>query len=228
MNKPDKIIVHHTGGSDANPLQDSSNFTIAQCNELHKERFNMKSSLGYYVGYHFYIEKNGKVTQTRAYTDEGAHVKGQNTRSIGVCMAGNFDATMPTKEQVESLKTTMLKVCADCKIAKDKVFPHRLYATKTCYGKNLSDTWARDLIVDTKPTITSAKLGDNGANIVAIQSILTKGDYVLAPLQAGVYDENMAQAVLYYQLKNNVAPVKELSGYRGESLGSRTITKFYA
>lgn len=228
MNKPNKIIVHHTGGSDANPLQDSSNFTLGQCNELHKQRGFSKSSLGYYVGYHFYIAKNGSYTHTRAYSDEGCHVIGQNRSSIGICMAGNFDATLPTKEQVDTLKKLLIKVCTQCKIDKTKIFPHRLYANKTCYGKNLSDTWARDLIADSSPRIISAKIGDSGANIVAIQSILSKGEYVLAPLQNGVYDENMAQAVLYYQLKNNVAPIKELSGYRGESLGSRTIAKFYA
>lgn len=95
--------------------------------------------------------------------------------------------------------------------------------------KVIGKTWEQFILdLGSKPTITSAKIGDNGANIVDIQSILIKGDYVLGKLQTGIYDENMAQSVLYFQLKNNVADIKELSGYRGESLGSRTIAKFYA
>jgi len=72
-------------------------------------------------------------------------------------------------------------------------------------------------------SITKATIGDNSPNIERIQEILTKGGYVIKPLQKGVYDENMAQAVLYFQLKNNVADIKELSSLRGELIGNKTI-----
>ena len=81
MAKPEYIIVHHAGGSDANPLQDSSNFSFLQCENLHKERFNMKSSLGFWTGYQYFIEKNGKVYRARADDEEGAH--GRNARRYG-------------------------------------------------------------------------------------------------------------------------------------------------
>ena len=138
--------MHHTGGSNANPLNDSSNFTFEQCNELHKQNWDFISSLGYYVGYHYYISKDGTVKQARADTDEGAHCVGYNTSSIGICLAGNFDATLPTQAQTVSLKN-LLKLKSDqYSIPLDKIVPHRKFANKTCYGKKLSDTWASDLI----------------------------------------------------------------------------------
>lgn len=222
MNIPNKIIVHHTGGSDANPLQDSSNFTVQQCNELHK-KFGMKSSLGWWVGYHYYIAKNGTVTQTRSHTDIGAHTVGYNSQSIGVCLAGNFDATLPTDTQTQSLKNLLIKLTTDLKILKSEIYPHRKFAQKTCYGKKLSDTWARDLVVETKQLILPAKIRQIGENIGNIQTLLKKGNYVLGSLTDLVYDENMAQAVLYFQLKNNVADIKELSNLRGEVIGNKTI-----
>lgn len=222
MNKPNKIIVHHTSGSDANPLQDSSNFTVAQCNELHKARKFSISSLGYYVGYHYYIDKSGKVTQTRNHTDEGCHCIGQNTQSIGICLAGNFDAKLPTSQQIESLKKLMLKVCEDLKISKAEIYPHRKFANKTCYGMKLSDTWARDLISN-NATVTKATIGSTGQNIASIQSLLAKGGYIIKPMQNGIYDENMACNILYFQLKNNVADIKELSELRGEVIGNKTV-----
>ena len=76
------IIVHHAGGTDSNPLQDSSNYTVAMCNNDHKARFNMLSSLGSYVGYHYFIDKAGVVTQTRADTEEGAHCVGYNNTAF--------------------------------------------------------------------------------------------------------------------------------------------------
>lgn len=157
LNTPLYLIVHHTGGTDASPLADSSNFTFEQCNQLHKEKFNMKSSLGFYVGYHYYIEKDGKLKQARADTDEGAHTIGKNTSSLGICLAGNFDATFPTAEQLITLKDILNKKSKQYNIKPENIVPHRAFATKTCYGKKLSDDWARSLLVPVESKITQAK-----------------------------------------------------------------------
>lgn len=145
-NIPNKIIVHHTGGSDANPLQDSSNFTFEACDKLHKEKFNMKSSLGFYVGYHYYIEKNGTLKQARLDIDEGAHTIGQNTSSIGVCLAGNFDLTLPTEAQTIALTALLITLSMKYGIAPENIYPHRSFSSKTCYGNKLSSLWASNLV----------------------------------------------------------------------------------
>lgn len=155
MNVPTKLIVHHTGGSDLNPLQDSSNFTFEQCDELHKNNPNVNlghpSSLGYYIGYHYFIDKTGKTTQGRADTDEGAHTIGQNLSSIGICLAGNFDFSLPTDAQINSLKALLLKKMTEHAILRDNIYPHRHFANKTCYGTKLPDDWARNLITPVSP-----------------------------------------------------------------------------
>lgn len=145
-NIPQFLIVHHAGGSDANPLQDSSNFTFDQCNELHKQRFNFISSLGFYVGYHYYIEKNGAVKQARADDEEGAHCIGYNTKSLGICLAGNFDVTSPTADQIDSLTNLLQSKLEQYSIPLDNIVPHRAFSKKTCYGSLLSEDWARKLV----------------------------------------------------------------------------------
>ncbi len=147
MNVPKTLIVHHTGGSNADPLSDSSNFTFDQCNDLHKQEFNMRSSLGWYVGYHYYISKDGSVRQARADTDEGAHTIGQNSSSLGICLAGNFDATYPTEGQITSLTILLTQKTLQYSIPLENIVPHRHYATKTCYGNRLPDNWASMLIM---------------------------------------------------------------------------------
>jgi hypothetical protein len=138
MNIPTVVITHHTGGTDANPLADSSNATVKDVDIWHMARWpGFISRRGFHVGYHYVIEKNGKVTQTRDHDEEGAHVIGMNTKSIGVCFAGNFDLTLPTKAQMESwykLYSDLLKLYPDI-----PTYPHRKYATKTCHGKLLRD-----------------------------------------------------------------------------------------
>lgn len=145
-NIPTKIIVHHTGGSAIDPLQDSSNFTFDQCNEQHRISFNLKSSLGFYIGYHYYISKDGTIKQGRLDTDEGAHTIGQNLSSLGICLAGNFDATLPTQAQIATLTTFLVQKSKQYNITSENVFPHRHFAAKTCYGNKLGDSWAADLL----------------------------------------------------------------------------------
>lgn len=158
MNNPQYIIVHHTGGTDANPLADTSNHTFEVVNDYHKKLWNFQSSLGYYIGYHFFIDKKGKVTQGRAYKDTGAHTIGKNNSSIGICLAGNFDATDPTDVQVMSLRRLLQQLVQDLKIKEENIVPHRTFANKTCYGKRLSDGWARSLVHVTEPQMSVAEL----------------------------------------------------------------------
>lgn len=158
LNRPNKIIVHHTGGTDAQPLADSSKATAQDIDAWHKLRWPGFTSLVYkndkgkfyHTGYHFVIEKDGKIVPCRAMNEEGAHCIGQNTSSIGVNLAGNFDLTLPTQAQKNSFKKVFKLIqAAYPNITEHDIYPHRRYATKTCYGNNLSDTYFTELL---KPT----------------------------------------------------------------------------
>ncbi len=156
MNIPKYLIIHHTGGTDTSPLQDSADFSFAECDALHKQKFGMKSSLGFYVGYHYYIAKDGKVTQARADSDEGAHTVGYNSSSIGICLAGNFDAKDPTPAQVASLRTLLIEKKDRYSILLENIVPHRKFASKTCYGNRLPDSWASLLVMSREKRIEKA------------------------------------------------------------------------
>ena len=43
------------------------------------------------IGYHFYIRKSGIVTQHRRLLEVGAHARGFNRCSIGICYEGGLD-----------------------------------------------------------------------------------------------------------------------------------------
>lgn len=43
------------------------------------------------AGYHFYIRKNGDIKSLRPLSLPGAHVRGWNAGSIGVCYEGGLD-----------------------------------------------------------------------------------------------------------------------------------------
>lgn len=141
MNTPEYLIVHHTGGTDLDPLADTSSHTFAIVNDWHVQKGWGK------IGYHYFIDKTGLLTQGRADNEEGAHTIGYNTKSLGICLAGNFDATLPTEAQKISLAKLLTDKSKQYAIPLEKIVPHRFCASKTCYGKLLGDDWARRLLI---------------------------------------------------------------------------------
>lgn len=137
-NYPELLIIHHGGGTNAQPLLDTSNQTA----QIYEAYHLSKGWDG--LGYQYVIHKNGDIWKGRPEHRNGAHTVGYNEKSIGICLTGNFDATMPTAQQIVSLTNLMKDVMTRYTI-KD-IVPHRKFANKTCYGKNLSDTWAKNLI----------------------------------------------------------------------------------
>ncbi len=145
LNKPEYLIVHHTGGTNADPLFDTSNHTYEIIDQYHK-------SLGWEgFGYHYFIDKAGTLKAGRAENYHGAHTKGFNEKSLGICLAGNFDATLPTKEQTDTLAVLLRSLSIKYNIPPEKIVAHREFANKTCYGRRLADDWAQNLLTPVFP-----------------------------------------------------------------------------
>src|SRR3972149_3951746 len=94
--KPDQIVVHHDGVSRPGP-------SFAIVDDFHESQGFPISSLGFYVGYHYWIERDGVIRQARAENELGAHTKGQNYTALGIGLAGCFDEEDPAAEQVAAL-----------------------------------------------------------------------------------------------------------------------------
>lgn len=78
-----------------------------EINRWHRQRGFWK------IGYHYVIRRDGSLEAGRDLTEIGAHVKGFNSRSIGVCLVGGIDEDgMPennfTGDQFGALKCLLL------------------------------------------------------------------------------------------------------------------------
>ncbi len=67
------------------------------------------------VGYHFFIRRDGSVSQHRRLLEVGAHCRPFNRCSIGICYEGGLDpdghpADTRTPEQVEQLRSLVRKL----------------------------------------------------------------------------------------------------------------------
>jgi N-acetylmuramoyl-L-alanine amidase len=74
---------------------------------------------------------DGRVFNARMpETSVGAHTREghMNTRSIGVCLVGNFDLGPPSRNQWTSLVTTCVTLCQRYRIDTSRIFYHRDWA----------------------------------------------------------------------------------------------------
>ena len=133
-----KIIVHHTADVSNAPQFD-------KVNEYHKTLGFPRSLLGYYCGYHVLIERSGEIRVARFFEEIGAHDKGENMDSIGVGLAGNFDGKKPSLEQGHALGSLLAMLTAHYGLPDGAIEPHRIGDNTSCYGKMLSDAWAREI-----------------------------------------------------------------------------------
>lgn len=131
------VVLHHTEfSSEEFPYQ----FDIV--NRYHKEKFHVgPSSLGFWTGYNFFCERNGKLIQARLLGEETAAQLEHNYDSISICLAGNFNKERPTKAQIATLKK-FLSLMPD----KYEFVFHRDLADRTCPGRNISRAWISKLM----------------------------------------------------------------------------------
>jgi N-acetylmuramoyl-L-alanine amidase len=97
------------------------------------------------IGYHYLILLDGTVEAGRPVKRQGAHCKGRNKSSIGICYVGGCDKGMQPKDTmnhgqekaflnlVESLRNIFGEL---------KVHGHRLYAPhKACPSFDVEEKW---------------------------------------------------------------------------------------
>ena len=143
------IFIHNSAVSLVQPDQ------LSNINEFHRQQFNMKSSLGYWVGYNALMDAWGNVVTCRTDGEETAAVAGHNTDSLHICLVGNFDNEYPTTNQRHALRAWLKTKMSLHNIPPENVKGHRWADSakaqgKTCPGRYLTDKeifemadWAR-------------------------------------------------------------------------------------
>ena len=81
MTRKINLIVIHCSATRSN-----QRFTVEMLKACHNARFNGKG-----IGYHYFIEKDGKLFQTRDENEIGMHARHYNAHSIGICYEGGLD-----------------------------------------------------------------------------------------------------------------------------------------
>lgn len=92
------------------------------------------------IGYHYVIDRDGTVAKGRPLARSGAHTRGRNRDTVGICLIGGHGAAATdnfsdhfTPEQDDALRN-MLKSLMQTYNTIGKISGHNQYAAKGCPG----------------------------------------------------------------------------------------------
>lgn len=94
-----------------------------------------------HIGYHYVIDVDGHIFGGRRISEIGAHCKGFNSSSIGICLVGGAEAQAAyTAAQWDSLKRLCITLTRQRPEA--RVLGHRdLNPGRTCPGFDVAEWW---------------------------------------------------------------------------------------
>lgn len=123
MRQITQLIIH------CSATPEGKDYTVADIDRWHRQRgFKM-------IGYHYVIYRDGSIHTGRPLEMVGAHCKGHNAHSIGICYIGGLDKDgkpKDTRTQVQRDVLWSLVKSLQKQFPNATVHGHREFAPKTC------------------------------------------------------------------------------------------------
>jgi len=123
MRKIDKIIIH------CSATPEGRDVNMETIRDWHLKRGWSD------IGYHYVIELDGKIVPARPLERVGAHCKGENTGSIGICYIGGVDQDMNPKDtRTDAQRSALHSLLFDLtdNFAKATIHGHNEFSSKAC------------------------------------------------------------------------------------------------
>lgn len=123
LSKRDKtsiIVLHHS---------QHRTWNVFEVHNFHKNELKWSG-----IGYHFFVSKKGEIFEGRPRNSLGAHTKGFNSFSIGICAQGDFMQENISYAQNKAIIDLCVYLCKKYNIKTIK--GHRELTSTDCPGKN--------------------------------------------------------------------------------------------
>lgn len=142
MSNINRIIIHCAATPNGRPIANSKETASQVIDRWHKDFgfARQQANLGLFnpelrhIGYQYVIDIDGTLTTGRREGEVGAHVKGYNTGSIGICIAGTDKFTVKQWERLRALVKQLVH-----KYPQASLHGHREFAAKICPGFDVKD-----------------------------------------------------------------------------------------
>ena len=137
-----RITLHHTATKRLPAASEVSNAALLRA--LQSDHQNGRRWAD--IGYHFVIDRQGRVWEGRELRWQGAHAgsRAANRHNIGVALVGNFDRYPPSAAQKASLTALVRWLCSANDISPDQIRGHgqvlkaHTGSGTACPGRHLS------------------------------------------------------------------------------------------
>ena len=170
--KPTWIVIHHSASTDSvtrnwDGIRAYHKSYRYQGDIITAERYDELLAAGKTaglelpwsdIGYHLGIEAVGgmiAVQQGRPIGTVGAHAHGFNSKSVGICLVGNYDVTEPDDGRLFLLASVCRELQRQFSIARDQVIGHRetypilgITVQKSCPGTAFDLVKFRKRLID--------------------------------------------------------------------------------
>lgn len=133
MNGVSRITVHHEGWIPVYFTDEST--TMARLQKIQSVHVRDRGWAD--IGYHFVIDRAGRVWEARNIRYQGAHVKNNNEHNVGVMCLGNFDQQQPSGPQVQQLVVVLRSLMQTYRVPVARVYTHQELNPTACPGKSL-------------------------------------------------------------------------------------------
>lgn len=124
MRKINEIIVH------CSATKEGKHVTVEAIRNYHVKHCHWRD-----IAYHFVVYLDGSVHKGRPIEQAGAHTRGHNAHSIGVCYIGGLDANGKAKDtRTDAQRLALTKLIRQLKASYPgaTVHGHREFAKKAC------------------------------------------------------------------------------------------------
>lgn len=163
-----RVIIHCSATKPEWWKDESVENVIEEFARWHHEKWGSSQ-----CGYHFVIHRDGEIGEGRDEWRQGAHVRGHNDDSLGICLVGGHGSSANdnprehfTEAQMEALSGLILQL--QRRYPGISVHGHNEYSAKACPGFRAKDWWkGRKPRTSISQSTTSQAAGGVGAAGVA-------------------------------------------------------------
>jgi hypothetical protein len=144
LGKPYRITIHHTAEPMLSDALSASAAELRQIQHMHFQRGWAD------LGYHYLIDRAGRVMEGRSITVQGAHAGNSdaNRGNIGIALLGNFESQPergaaytkvqePTPAQLEALDALVNSLASTYTISSKEIWAHDHFRETECPGPKL-------------------------------------------------------------------------------------------
>ncbi|XP_012228599.1 peptidoglycan-recognition protein SC2 [Linepithema humile] len=126
------VIIHHSTSSSCE--------TQTACKQKVKgfQTYHMDSKQWADIGYNFLVGEDGNVYEGRGWDKRGAHSIPFNSKSIGICIIGDYSNRTPNRAAVDAVTNLITHGVQNGQIKSDyKLLGHRQTWQTACPGNSL-------------------------------------------------------------------------------------------